>query len=81
MEKLQFLPLHIQNTEYMIEKYADLIEKFAEWLTYEQLFYLISKHKKVFDNMICTYNEGINLQTQKISGPPDHFHRYFRAYF
>ena len=77
MEKLQFVPLHIRNTEYLIEKFADSIKKFTELWTYEQFSNVISTYEKTFDNLICTYNEGINLQTQKISGPPDHFNGYF----
>ena len=70
MEKLQFVPLHIRNTEYLIEKFADLTEKFTELWTYQQRFNFISKFEQLFDNLICTYNEGINLQTQNISQVP-----------
>ena len=64
--KLQFLPLHIRTTKYLIEKFVDLIETFEHLhFTNKQFIDVVSRQEKIFDNMICTYNEGINLRTQK----------------
>ena len=75
MEELQIWPLHIRNTKYLIEKFAEYSHNISYW----EDFFLRTEYKKVFDNMICTNNEGINLHTRK-KLPHDILQGYFWAY-